>query len=78
MEQKMVRISVRVRSGAASFRVGIRARSIDEALAQVGLELCEEPVHGLEVGVVFPAELRGYLDGKPAAGATERTLAMAA
>ena len=60
MEQKMVRISVRVRSGAASFRVGIRPRSIGEA------------------GVVFPAELRGYLDGKPAAGATERTLAMAA
>jgi hypothetical protein len=74
MEQKMVRISVRVRNGAASFRVGIRARSIDEALTLAGRSY----PRGDEVGVVFPAELRGYLDGKPAAGATERTLAMAA
>jgi hypothetical protein len=73
MEQKMVRISVRVRNGAASFRMGIRARSIDEALTLAGRSYPRG-----EVGVVFPAELRGYLDGKPAAGATERTLAMAA
>ena len=73
MEQKMVRISVRVRNGAASFRVGIRARSIDEALTLAGRSYPRG-----EVGVLFPAELRGYLDGKPAAGATERTLAMAA
>lgn len=73
MEQKMVRISVRVRNGAASFRVGIRARSIDEALTLAGRSYPRG-----EVGVVFPAELRGYLDGKPAAGATERALAMAA
>jgi hypothetical protein len=73
MEQKMVRISVRVRNGAASFRAGIRARSIDEALTLAGRSYPRG-----EVGVVFPAELRGYLDGKPAAGATERTLAMAA
>jgi hypothetical protein len=73
MEQKIVRISVRVRNGAASVRVGIRARSIDEALTLAGRSYPRG-----EVGVVFPAELRGYLDGKPAAGATERTLAMAA
>ena len=73
MEQKIVRISVRVRNGAASFRVGIRARSIDESLTLAGRSYPRG-----EVGVVFPAELRGYLDGKPAAGATERTLAMAA
>jgi hypothetical protein len=73
MEQKIVRTSVRVRNGAASFRVGIRARSIDEALTLAGRSYPRG-----EVGVVFPAELRGYLDGKPAAGATERTLAMAA
>jgi hypothetical protein len=36
MEQKKMRISVRVRSGAASFRVGIRARSIGEALVLAG------------------------------------------
>ena len=69
MEQKMVRISVRVRNGAARFRT----RSIDEALTLAGRSYPRG-----EVGVVFPAELRGYLDGKPAAGATERTLAMAA
>ena len=73
MEQKMVRISVRVRSGAASFRVGIRARSIDEALT-----LARRSYPRGEVGVVFPAELRGYLAGKPAAGAIERTHALAA
>ena len=73
MEQKIVRISVRVRNGAASFRMGIRARSIDEALTLAGRSYPRG-----EVGVLFPAELRGYLDGKPAAGATERTLAMAA
>jgi len=75
MEQKMVRISVRVRSGAASFRVGIRARSIGEALA---LALAGRSYPRGEVGVVFPAELQGYLDGKPAAGAIERTHALAA
>ena len=74
MEQRRVRISVRVRSGAASFRVGIRARSIGEALLLAGRSYPRG-----EVGVVFPAELlRGYLDGKPAAGATERTHALAA
>ena len=73
MEQKVVKISARVRSGAASFRVGIRARSIGEALTLAGRSYPRG-----EVGIVFPAELRGYLDGKPAAGATERTHAMAA
>ena len=73
MEQKMVRISVRLRSGAASFRVGIRAPSIGEALALAGRSYPRG-----EVGVVFPAELQGYLDGKPAAGAIERTHALAA
>ena len=73
MEQKMARISVRVRSGAASFRVGIRAPSIGEALALPGRSYPRG-----EVGIVVPAGLRGYLDGKPAAGATERAHALAA
>ncbi len=74
MEQKkLVRISLRLRSGPASFRVAIRARSIGEALTLAGRSYPRG-----EVGVVFPAELRGYLDGKPAAGATERTNALAA
>jgi hypothetical protein len=74
MEQKkLVRISVRVRSGAASFRVGVQARSIGEALGLAGRSYPRG-----EVGVVFPAELRCYLDGKPAGGATELTHALAA
>ena len=73
MEQKKMRISIRVRSGAASFRVGIRARSIGEALTLAGRSYPRS-----EVGVVFPAELRGYLLGKPAVGATGRTHALAA
>lgn len=73
MERKTVRISVQVKSGAARFRVGVRAPSISEALALAGNGYPRG-----EVGVVFPAELRGCLDGKPAAEATERTLAMAA
>ena len=73
MEQKKMRISVRVRSGAARFRVGIQAPSIREALALAGRSYPRG-----EVGVVFPAELRGYLEGKPASGATERTHALAA
>lgn len=74
MEQnKLMRNSVRVRGRAASFRVGIRARSIGEALAPAGRGYPRG-----EVGVVFPAELRGYLHGQPEAGATERTHALAA
>ena len=34
--EKMVRISVEVRSGTARFRVGVQARSIREALGVVG------------------------------------------
>jgi hypothetical protein len=34
--QKMVRISVEVRSGTARFRVGVQAQSISEALRLVG------------------------------------------
>ena len=69
----MVRVSVEVGSGTARFRVGVRARSIDEALTLAGRSYPRG-----EVGVVFPAELQGYLDGKPAAGAIERTHALAA
>ena len=53
--------------------MGIRAPSIGEALALAGRSYPRG-----EVGVVFPAELRGYLAGKPAAEATERTHALAA
>jgi hypothetical protein len=55
MEQKMVRISVEVRSDATCFRVGVRARSIREALALVGGRYPRR-----EVGVVFAIEPEGF------------------
>jgi len=73
MERKTVRISVEVRSGTARFRVGVQAENIRKALSMVGGRYPNGVVRA-----VFAAELRGYLDGKPAAGATERTHALAA
>jgi len=60
MEQKMVKVSVEVRSGTARFRVGAQARSIREALGLVGGRF----PHG-EVRMVFPIEPEGYFVGEP-------------
>ena len=48
-QEKMVRISVEVRSGTARFRVGVQAPSIREALGVVGGRY----PRGV-VGVAFP------------------------
>jgi hypothetical protein len=59
MEHKMVKVSVEVRSGTARFQVGVRARSIREALGLVGGKYPHS-----EVRVVFPIEPEGYfVDG---------------
>ena len=50
-QEKMVRISVEVRSGTARFRVGVQAPSIREALGVVGGRY----PRGV-VGVAFPIE----------------------
>ena len=61
-QQKMVRVSVEVRSGTARFRVGVQARSIREALSLVGGK-CPH----CEVRVAFPiGPERFFVQGSPA------------
>ena len=61
-QQKMVRISVEIRSGAARFRVGVQAQSLRKALAVVGSRYPRR-----EVRVVFPIEPGGFFVGEPSA-----------
>ena len=58
-QQKTVKVSVEVRSGTASFRVGVQAHSIHKALSMV------EARHPQgEVRVAFPIEPEGFfVDG---------------
>ena len=62
-QQEMVRISVEVRSGAASFRVGVQAPSVREALA-----FAESSYPRGEVSLVAPIEPERYFAGKVPAG----------
>jgi len=61
-QQKMVKVSVEVRSGTARFRVGIRASSIRKALSMVGGRY-----PGGEVRVAFPIESEGFFVREPSA-----------
>ena len=61
MEQKMMKVSVEVRSGTARFQVGVQARSIREALGLVG----GRHPYG-KVRVIFPIEPEGYVVDGPA------------
>jgi hypothetical protein len=54
-QQKMVGISVEVRSGTARFRVGVQAQSIREALAVVAGRYRQGVV-----GVAFPTQRDGF------------------
>ena len=54
-QQKMVRISVDVRSGTARFRVGVQAQSIRKALSM----LAGSYPHSV-VEVAFPIEPEGF------------------
>ena len=54
----MVRISVEVTSGAASFRVSVRAESIERAL-----EIVRSQNPGREVCVVFPIDPEIFFAG---------------
>ena len=61
MAQKMVKVSVEVRSGTARFRVSVQAESIRKAL---GMVKARHPQG--EVGVLFPIEPEGFfVDGPP-------------
>lgn len=61
-QQKMVKVSVEVRSGTARSRVGVQARSIRKALSMVGGRYPQG-----EVRVVFPIESSGFFVEEPSA-----------
>jgi hypothetical protein len=63
-QQKMMRISVEVRSGTARFRVGVQAPSIRHALSMVAGRYPRG-----EVGVAFPIEPEAFFVSEPAAPA---------
>ena len=56
----MVRVSIEVRSGAARFRVGIRASSIRRALS-----LAEGLYASSDVRVIFPIDPEGFFIEDP-------------
>jgi len=65
MGQRMVKLSVEVRSGAARFRVSAQAESIRRALGVVGARYPAS-----EVRVVFPIDPKGFfVEGAAAASA---------
>jgi hypothetical protein len=59
-QQKMVKVSVEVRSGTARFRVGLQAPSIRKALGMVGGRYPQG-----EVRVLFPAGSEGFFVREP-------------
>ena len=61
----MVKVSVEVRSGAARFRVSVRAESTRSALRLVGATYPQG-----EVGLVFPIEPEGFFGDSPARAGT--------
>ena len=60
MEEKMVKVSVEVRSGTARFRVGVRAQRIRRALSIVRRRYPQG-----EVRVEFPIEPEGLFVEEP-------------
>lgn len=64
-QQKLVRISVEVRSGTARLRVGVQAESIRRALSMVG-----KRYPGSLVKVSFPIDPEGFFVEGRAAWAT--------
>lgn len=61
-QQKMVKVSVEVRSGTARFRVGVQAQSIRRALSLLGGRYPQG-----EVRVAFPIEPEGFFVQEPSA-----------
>ena len=61
-QQRIVKVSVEVRSGTARFRVGVHAQSIRKALSMVGGRYPQG-----EVRVAFPIEPEGYFVREPSA-----------
>jgi hypothetical protein len=63
-ESEMVKVSIEVRSGAARFRVGVRAESIERAVS-----LMERRFPSRNVKVSFPIDPEGFFGE----GSTART-----
>ncbi len=63
-QQKMVKVSVQVRSGTARFGVGVKARSTRRALSMAGGRYSQG-----EVKVMLPIVPKGSLIGEPPAPA---------
>jgi hypothetical protein len=63
-ESEMVKVSIEVRSGAARFRVGVRAESIERAVS-----LMEKRFPSRNVKVCFPIDPEGFFGE----GSTART-----
>jgi hypothetical protein len=61
-ESEMVKVSIEVRSGAARFRVGVQAESIERAV-----NLVEKRFPGRNVKVSFPIDPEGFFGECPAA-----------
>jgi hypothetical protein len=68
MSQRIVKISVEVRSGTTRFRVGVQAESIRTALSVVGASYPTS-----EVRVIFPIEPEGFFVEGPTAARTGLT-----
>ena len=66
----MVKVSIEVRSGAARFRVGVRAESIERAVSFV-----EKRFPGRNVKVSFPIEPESFFVEGSAARTFEQKLA---
>ena len=66
----MVKVSIEVRSGAARFRVGVRAESIERAV-----NLVEKRFPGRNVNVSFPIDPEGFFGEGSAARAFQQLAA---
>jgi hypothetical protein len=63
-QQRMMKVSVEVRTGTARFRVGVQAQSIRKAVSLVGGRYPQG-----EVRVAFPIEPEGFFVQEPSAWA---------
>jgi hypothetical protein len=65
----LIQVAIEVRSGAASFQVSVRARSIRRAIS-----LVRGTYPGAEVSLVFPVEPESFFSGDDLDGAQQDTL----
>jgi hypothetical protein len=64
----LIQVVIEVRSGAASFRVSVRAHSIQRAIS-----LVRDSYPGVEAGLVLPVEPESFFSGDDFDGAQQDT-----